>query len=42
MVTKLEQQGKEIFQWGEKFVDIATLEKAVYEVVLSLGRSIMR
>ena len=28
MVTKLETQGKQIFQWGEKFVDIATLEKA--------------
>ena len=26
MVTKLETQGKQIFQWGEKFVDIATLE----------------
>ena len=37
MVTKLEAQGKQIFQWGEKFVDIATLEKAVYEAVLSLG-----
>ena len=36
------QQGKEIFQWGEKFVDIATLEKAVYEAVLFLGRNIMR
>ena len=42
MVTKLEAQGKQIFQWGEKFVDIATLEKAVYEAVLSLGRNIMR
>lgn len=42
MVTKLEQQGEQIFQWGEKFVDIATLEKAVYEAVLSLGRNIMR
>ncbi len=42
MVTKLEQQGKQIFQWGEKFVDIVTLEKAVYEAVLSLGRNIMR
>ena len=42
MVTKLETQGKQIFQWGEKFVDIATLEKAVYEAVLSLGRNIMR
>lgn len=42
MVTKLETQGKQIFQWGEKFVDIATLEKAVYEAVLSRGRNIMR
>jgi len=42
MVTKLEEQGKRIFQWGEKFVDIATLEKLVYEAVLSLGRDIMR
>ena len=42
MVTKLEQQGKQIFQWGEKFVDITTLEKLVYEAVLFLGRSIMR
>ena len=42
MVTKLETQGKQIFQWGEKFVDIATLEKAVYETVFSLGRNIMR
>lgn len=42
MVTKLEEQGKRIFRWGEKFVDIATLEKAVYEAVLSLGRNIMR
>ena len=42
MVTKLETQGKQIFQWGEKFVDSATLEKAVYEAVLSLGRNIMR
>lgn len=42
MVAKLEQQGKQIFQWGEKFVDIATLEKLVYEAVLMLGRNIMR
>ena len=42
MVTKLDQQGKQIFQWGEKFVDIATLEKVVYEAVLLLGRNIMR
>lgn len=42
MVTKLEQQGKEIFRWGEKFVDISTLERLVYEAVLHLGRDIMR
>ena len=42
MVTKLETQGKQIFQWGERFVDIATLEKLVYEAVLFLGRNIMR
>ncbi len=29
MVTKLEQRGKQIFQWGEKFVDITTLEGLV-------------
>lgn len=42
MVAKMEEQGKEIFQWGEKFVDITTLEKEVYEAVLHLGREIMR
>ena len=29
MVARTEQQGKRIFQWGEKFVDIGTLEKVV-------------
>ena len=29
MVEITEQQGKRIFQWGEKFVDIGTLEKVV-------------
>lgn len=42
MVTRLEEQGKEIFRWGEKFVDITTLEELVYEAVLQLGREIMR
>lgn len=42
MVTMLEAQGKEIFQWGEKFVDIATLEELVYSAVLALGRNLMK
>ena len=42
MVTMLEAQGKEIFQWGEKFVDIATLEKLVYRAVLAIGRDLMK
>lgn len=42
MVTELAAQGKEIFQWGEKFVDITELEKLVYQAVMSLGRDIMR
>ena len=29
MVARTEQQGKRIFQWGEKFVDIGTVEKVV-------------
>lgn len=29
MIAKLEQQGREIFQWGEEFVDITTLENLV-------------
>lgn len=41
MVTGFEGQGKEIFQWGEKFVDITTLENMIYRWVLSLGREIM-
>lgn len=41
MVTRLEEQGKAIFQWGEKFVDITELEKLVYQAVMSLGRDIM-
>lgn len=42
MVTKLETQGKEIFQWNGKFVDISTLEDLVYQSVLAFGREIMR
>lgn len=42
MVTELAAQGKEIFQWGEKFVDITELEKLIYQAVMSLGREIMR
>ena len=42
MIAKLEQQGREIFQWGEEFVDITTLENLVYEAVLRWGREIMR
>lgn len=42
MIAKLEQQGREIFQWGEEFVDITTLENLVYEAALRLGREIMR
>lgn len=41
MVTRLEAQGKSIFQWGDKFVDITELERVVYQTVLSLGRDIM-
>lgn len=41
MVTRLEAQGKSIFQWGDKFVDITELESVVYQTVLSLGRDIM-
>ena len=41
MVTRLERQGKAIFQWGEKLVDITELEKLVYQAVMSLGRDIM-
>lgn len=42
MIAKLEQQGREIFQWGEEFVDITTLENLVYEAALRWGREIMR
>lgn len=42
MITKLETQGKEIFQWNEKLVDISTLEDLLYRSVLALGREIMR
>ena len=42
MIAKLEQQGKEIFQWGEEFVDITTLENLVYAAALRMGREIMR
>ena len=42
MVTKLEQQGKRIFRWGEEFVDITTLEGLVYEAALQIGRELMR
>ncbi len=42
MVTKLEQRGKQIFQWGEKFVDITTLEGLAYEAALQIGRELMR
>lgn len=41
MLPRLEAQGKQIFQWGENFVDITTLENKVYQFVLSLGREIM-
>lgn len=41
MITRLEAQGKEIFQWGEKFVDITTLEQLAYQFALSIGRNIM-
>ena len=33
---------EEIFQWGEEFVDITTLENLVYEAALRWGREIMR
>ena len=42
MIAKLERQGREIFQWGEEFVDITTLENRVYEAALRWGREIMR
>lgn len=42
MIAKLEQQGREFFQWGEEFVDITTLENLVYEAALRWGREIMR
>ena len=42
MIAKLEQQGREIFQWDEEFVDITTLENLVYEAALRWGREIMR
>jgi len=42
MVTRLAGQGKEIFQWGDKFVDITTLEDLVYRAALAFGREIMR
>ena len=42
MIAKLEQQGRGIFQWGEEFVDITTLENLVYEAALRWGREIMR
>lgn len=41
MVTDLAAQGKDIFQWGDKFVDINELEKQVYQAVMALGRDIM-
>lgn len=42
MVTRLDAQGKEIFRWDGKIVDISTLETLVYHAVLALGREIMR
>lgn len=42
MITRLDAKGKNIFQWGEDFVDIATLESKVYAAVLAFGRDIMR
>lgn len=42
MVTRLDAQGKEIFQWDGKFVDISTLETMVYQTVLACGRELMR
>jgi len=42
VIAKLEQQCKEIFQWGEEFVDITTLENLVYGAALRVGREIMR
>lgn len=42
MVPRLEQQGKQIFQLGDRFVDIATLEKEIFEEVLQIGRDLMR
>lgn len=41
MVTKLEARGKDIFQWGEKFVDVTTLEKLAYQVGLAVARNLM-
>lgn len=41
MITTLEANGKEIFQWGKKFVDITTLERLSYEVGLEIARKIM-
>lgn len=42
MVSKLAEQGKEIFRWGERLVDIATLERLAYAAALYLGREMMR
>lgn len=42
MITRLDAKGKNIFQWGEDFVDIAALETKVYAAVLAFGRDIMR
>lgn len=42
MVSKLSQQGKEIFRWGDKFVDFSTLEKSAFEVGLSIARELLR
>lgn len=41
MVTRLATQGKKIFQWGKRFVDINELESLIYHAALSLGREIM-
>ena len=42
MVTDLAAQGKAVFQWGKKFVDITELEKLVYQTKISVGRDILR
>ena len=42
MATAKKAQGKRIFQWGEKYVDVCISDTLVYHSVLCFGREPMR